>query len=215
MTSSEHRQANAPVVGPDLTPFSAENNTTFRLARLLLLLDVAKKDGRRVASLDRLGYYDFFADNPFIVIEDDKPRDAADRATLQMSGFNPGQLGYASSGQRFLSRRRRLQHDFARLVAYGLATLSADGYVVTGVGAELAKEFRTVYADAYRESATIVLRRLVPLSNKRLEIKVEHWVGHSWLLLDLLEDVNNAEAPTQPVVPAVVEVPVNKEEVAT
>jgi hypothetical protein len=41
-----------------------------------------------------------------------------------------------------------------------------------------------------------VLRRLVRLPNRRLEDQVETWLGHSWLLLDLLDDVRGADVPT-------------------
>jgi hypothetical protein len=191
------------LAAPDLdttnTEFSAsfipEQNTTFRLARLLLLLDVAREQGRQVASIDRLAYYEFFADSPFIVIEGDSSRDRTDRATVELAGFSSIQLGYASSGQRFLSRRRRLQHDLARLVALGLATLGSTGYLITDRGAEVAEQFRSIYADSYRQSAEIILRRLVPLSGRRLEAKAEEWLGHSWLLVDLLDDVTDAEVP--------------------
>ncbi|MFD9664317.1 hypothetical protein ACFWAY_22265 [Rhodococcus sp. NPDC059968] len=175
--------------------FLPEESTTFRLARMLLLLDVAKKASRRIQSLDRLGYYEFFADNPFIVVEGSSQRDEADRTTLKLVGFSQVQLAYASAGHRFVSRRRRLQHDLALLVAYGLATLTNNGYVITDSGTEMAAEFQSVYADAYKKSSEIILRRLAGMSNKGLEIAVESWFGHPWLLLDLLDDVTDAVVP--------------------
>lgn len=174
-----------------------EHSETFRLARLVLLLDVAREFGRQVASIDRLAYYEFFADNPFIVIDGDRPRDRADRATVELAGFSRIQLGYASSGQRFLSRRRRLQHDLARLVAFGLVTLNGSGYTVTEQGESLSGNFRSIYSDSYRASAEIILRRLVGLSGKAMDAKAEEWLGHSWLLVDLLDDVKDAELPPQ------------------
>lgn len=180
----------------DIPPvYIPERNPTFRLARIVLLLDVAHVQGRQVASIDRLGYYEFFADNPFMVIEGDKARDRNERATVELAGFNPIQLGYASSGQRFISRRRRLHHDVARLVALGLTTLNGTGYEITPRGTDLAEQLRSVYADAYRESAAIVLGRLVGLSGPKLEAKAEEWLGRSWLLLDLLDDVTDTELP--------------------
>ncbi|BCN67276.1 hypothetical protein RE943_07490 [Prescottella equi] len=178
--------------------FIPEQNTNFRLARLLLLLDTARDQGRQISSIDRLAYYEFFADNPFIVIEGDKSRDRTDRATIELAGFSSIQLGYASSGHRFLSRRRRLRHDLAHLVALGLASLGSTGYLISARGAELAGQFRSIYADAYRQSAEIILRRLVPLSGARLEAKAEQWLGHSWLLVDLLDDIKDAEVPSDP-----------------
>jgi len=198
----------------ELAPsFIPEQNSHFRLARLLLLLDVAREHGRQVASIDRLAYYEFFADNPFIVIEGDKARDRSDRATVELAGFSSIQLGYASSGHRFLSRRRRLQHDVARLVALGVATLGSAGYLITDRGAELAGQFRSIYADSYRQSAEIILRRLAPLSGKRLEAKAEEWLGHSWLLIDLLDDITDTEVPPEPE-PPVLEGPVPRVQTA-
>jgi hypothetical protein len=193
-------------VEPDLSDevtsgFIPEHSETFRLARLLLLLDVAREHGRHVASIDRLAYYEFFADNPFIVIDGVKPKDRADRATIELAGFSRIQLGYASSGPRFLSRRRRLQHDLARLVALGLVTMSSNGYIVTEQGEALAGKFRSIYSDSYRASAEIILRRLVGLSGKALDTKAEGWLGHSWLLVDLLDDVNDAELPPLAIAP--------------
>lgn len=176
-------------------PHSPENRTVFRLAQMLLLLDVARRTGRKVPSIDRLGYYEFFADSPFIVVDGHGPRDEADRLALELAGFTPTQLSYASSGQRFASRRRRLQHDVAVLISLGLVELSADGYRETGTGAEVAAQLNSVYADAYRTSADVVLRRLSPMSNRALDANVNRWLGESWLLIDLLDDVSEAVAP--------------------
>lgn len=184
-----------PTARANLSAFTPEESTTFRLARMLLLLAVAKQSGRQVASVDRLGYYEFFADNPFIVIEGDTTRDATDRAALEVAGFSRVQLAYASSGPRFVSRRRRLQNDLAQLIALGLVELTSGGYEVSDRGMGIATALNSVYADAYRAAAEIVLRRLASKSNAGLERSVEGWLGHSWLFVDLLADVKDAEAP--------------------
>lgn len=181
----------------EVSYFIPEDSETFRWARMLLLLSVAKSSGRVVPSVDRLGYYEFFADSPYIVIDGDKPRDRADRAALEVAGFTRVQLNYASSGARFMSRRRRLQHDLSQLFAYGLVELTADGYVITSAGQALADDLNSVYADAYRQSAEIILRRLATKSNAALERSAEDWLGHSWLLVDLLDDVKDTEVPAQ------------------
>jgi hypothetical protein len=177
-------------------PRPPEAHRTFRLAQLLLLLDVAREAGRKIGSVDRLGYYEFLADSPFIVVEGDTKRDRDDRVALELAGFVRDQLAYASSGHRFASRRRRIQHDLSRLIAYGLVAIVKDGYVITEQGAELAGNFRSVYADAYRVSAEIILRRLTSLSNAALESSVRRWLGESWLLIDLLDDIAEAVAPS-------------------
>lgn len=180
----------------EIRNFDPENNGTFRKARMLLLLDVARTEGRAVASIDRLGFYEFFADNPFIVVDTDSRRDVIDRMKIELAGFSRVQLSYASSGQRFVSRRRRLQHDIARLVSRGLVTLGREGYAITDRGGQLAGDLRTVYADNYRISAEIVLRRLSGMSNRGLTEAVERWLGRSWLLVDLLEDVHDVVVPS-------------------
>ena len=181
----------------EVSSFIPEDSETFRRARMLVLLSVAQKSGRAVPSMDRLGYYEFFADSPYIVIDGDKVRDRADRAALEVAGFTRVQLAYASSGARFVSRRRRLQHDLAQLVAYDLVELTGAGYSITRAGQAVAGDLNSVYADAYRQSAEIVLRRLATKSNAALERSVEAWLGHSWLLVDLLDDVKDAEAPAE------------------
>ncbi|KQQ28617.1 hypothetical protein ASF54_08195 [Frondihabitans sp. Leaf304] len=167
------------------------------MGRLLLLLGVAKQDGRHVESIDRLAYYEFFADNPWVVVADDADSANADRDSLRIAGFSQTQLSYASTGHRFASRRERIRGDLSQLVAYGLVRLDGVRFTVTDDGEHLAANMQSSYADAYRVSASIVLRRLVRLSNRRLEAQVEEWIGHSWLLIDLLDDVRGADLPPE------------------
>lgn len=185
---------------PELTaavPTSVESRTAFRLARLLLFIDVATGAGRQVPSVDRLGYYEFFSDNPFMVVNDDRHADQ-DRLDLEMAGFSPVQLSYASTGQRFASRRQRLQHDLALLVSRDLVAFGEDGFVATGAGTKLVSRLNSVYADAYRTAAKIVLRRLTAMSSKTLEDAARRWLGESWLLIDLLDDIQATDAPNLP-----------------
>lgn len=192
MTDDALQQLNPDDVS--LSPgFAPENSRTFRCARLLLLLATAWHDGRQVASLDRLAYYDFFADNPWVVVEGETSADASDVDTLTLAGFSPTQLSYASTGQRFVSRRERIRADIAQLVAFGLVRLDDTQIVITPSGQEIAESLQSSYADGFRASATVVLRRLVRLPNKQLDENVERWLGHSWLLLDLLDDVRGAD----------------------
>lgn len=176
--------------------FVPENSRTFRCARLLLLFATARYDGRQVASLDRLAYYEFFADNPWVIIDGDTSLDLADEDTLVLAGFSRTQLSYASTGQRFVSRRERIRTDLAQLVAHDLVQLADAQFVITARGEETAESMQSSYAEGFRASARVVLRRLVRLSNKRLEENVERWLGHSWLLLDLLDDVRGSDVST-------------------
>lgn len=182
----------APVA---LTP---EENQVFRLARTLLLLSVADSIGKPVTSLDRVGFYDFFADSPFIIVDGDSARDDGDRLALELAGFEPNRLDYASSGARFTTRRRQLQHDIALLISRGLVTITDSGYEPTSSGDATAAAMMTAYADAYRTSAEVVIRRLGNLSGTALERTVDQKLGESWLLVDLLADVQETTIPERP-----------------
>ncbi|WP_425864761.1 hypothetical protein [Arthrobacter sp. TWP1-1] len=186
-----------PATGEEFVP---ESSRTFRMARMLLLLSTARRQGRSIESLDRLAYYEFFADNPWVVVAGGSAADVADRDTLRLAGFSRTQLSYASTGQRFVSRRQRIRGDFAQLSAYGLAELAGRRFAITDRGEKICDELQSSYADGYRASADVVLRRLVRLPNRALEGQVEKWLGHSWLLLDLLDDVRDADVPALPVV---------------
>jgi hypothetical protein len=187
-----------PRVGLDVTPWDAEAHDLFRLSQLILLLSAASDVMKPVPNLDRLGYYDFFAANPFVVIPaDGTTRDYHDRLELKLAGFTEDQLSYASTGQRWVSRRRRLQHDLALLVAYGLVSLHGGTIALTEKGCALANDMSTVYADAYRTSARVVVRRLAQLSDARLRANVQNWLGTSWLQIDLFDDVTKESGTIQ------------------
>ncbi|MEU0376235.1 hypothetical protein ABZ093_02890 [Streptomyces cyaneofuscatus] len=87
----------------------------FRLAQLLLLLDAVAAQDANGATLERIGYYDFLVREPL-------PRrspEGREASLLRLAGFAPQVLAYASSSEQFTSRRERIQHDLALLVAYG------------------------------------------------------------------------------------------------
>lgn len=182
----------------DVRPWDAQDHEVFRLAQLVVLLSVTSEVGKPVSNIDRLGYYDFFAANPFVVVPTHgKPRDEGDRLKLKLAGFTEDQLSYASTGQRWVSRRRRLQHDLARLVAYGLVAFDEGTIDLTDAGAALASQMSTIYADAYRTSATVVVRRLALMSELKLRRSVQTWLGTSWLNVDLLDDVTTESGTVQ------------------
>ncbi|RFA06684.1 hypothetical protein B7R21_18980 [Subtercola boreus] len=188
--------SNLPTTASDLNEsVNPEELGVFRCARMLVLFAVAKRDGRRLASVDRLAFYDFFADSPWVVVSGERRIDIADARALKVAGFSQTQLSYASTGPRFASRRQRVQFDLAQLVAYGLVSSEGAEYEITELGQDREQRMYSSYADAYRVSAGIVLRRLSSLSLTRLQTSVEEWIGHSWLLLDLLDDVRGAELP--------------------
>jgi hypothetical protein len=159
-----------------------EEHTVFRLTQLVILLGEVAPAGDSGIDLERLGYYDFFAANPFVVVPDDELRD---RARLHRAAFDERQLTYASTGSRFANRRKRLQHDFALLVAYGLAERRADGYSQTGRGAQFVEGLTALYVDQYRESVNVVHARLKSLTPTALARQARDWLQTPSLVLDM------------------------------
>ncbi len=182
-------------LGTDRTAWEGpEESPVFRVAQLALLLATAEESDIAITNLDRLAYFDFFAANPFIMLDGESAKkDTNDRLTLRLAGFTDGQVTYGSIGHRFTTRRERIRHDLALLVGRGLAQVLADRYAVTPAGAEFANELRTVHADAYRSAARIVFKRFNGLSEARLRTKAEKLLGKHWLLIDFLADVTSAD----------------------
>ncbi|WP_234439303.1 MULTISPECIES: ABC-three component system middle component 2 [Streptomyces] len=128
------------------------------------------------ASLERIGYYDFLSANPFLVIRSED-REAN---LLRLAGFDPQVLSYASSSQRFTSRRERIQHDLALLIAYGCCEVhnhkGALAYTISPRGHELGAQFTATYAASFSTAASIVVRRLHRLSDKALREQTARWL---------------------------------------
>ena len=174
-----------------------EERTVFRVAQLALLLSMAEECNTKLTNLDRVAYFDFFAANPFVVLDgESSEKDARDRLTLRLAGFTDRQLNYGAIGHRFTTRRERIQYDLALLVARGLAQVLPDRYAITSGGADFAQALATVYADAYRTAAGIVFKRFGNLSETRLRAKAERLLGAPWLLIDFMADVDRADATT-------------------
>jgi nitroreductase len=167
----------------DLRP---DDVTEFRLGQLLLLLGVAHRAELQL-NLERLGTYDFLAANPFLVIDEGEP----DYRRLLLAGFSAKPLTYASSSHRFLTRRERLQHDLALLVAYGMVqVIVANGerrYLLTDLGLDASQEFGAIYAQAYLDAASLVLRRVGRMSDQALRRQLESWLKTDPMLLNLFE----------------------------
>jgi hypothetical protein len=159
-----------------------EDEVAFRLAQLLLLLDAVAEQSPGGVSLERIGYYDFLSANPFLVV----PSDSREASLLRLAGFDPQVLSYASSSQRFTSRRERLQHDLALLVAYGCCQVNNQGgsltYAISPAGRTLGAQFTATYATSFSTAAAIVVRQLRRLSDKALRDQTAQWLrpaGHA------------------------------------
>jgi hypothetical protein len=167
----------------------------FRLARLLLLLDsIPEMSTAKPLHIERLGYYDFFVDNPFLVFEHDAP----ERIALQLAGFSERTLSYSSSAQRFNNRRERLRHDLALLLSKALIEVGNDQnhvvFSLSEAGGELGGNFSGLYARSYRESAALVIRKLNRISDKALGERSREWLRADPFLLDLYGEGQTAEA---------------------
>lgn len=157
-----------------------------RLGRLILLLSEApSQPHRKPADVERISTYDFFADNPMLLFGDEDP----ERQELIIAGFDPRTFSYHSSSQRFTSRRSRIKHDLAHLLALGLLSARPEGskvaYALTDQGHELAARFSSSYADGYRASARIVARALNRLADTRLRERVAEVLEARPFVIDL------------------------------
>ena len=143
--------------------------------------------GKGATGIDRLGYYEFFAANPFLVVE---PR-SADGRRLLAAGFEFLNLDYQSSSQRFTNRRARLQRDLATLTSLGLVDVEAIdgrvGYRATDGGMAAGAALHAMYALAYRTSAEIIIQRLRRLSDARLRADAAAWLKADALLIGLYD----------------------------
>jgi hypothetical protein len=135
--------------------------------------------------IERLGYYDFFTDNPFLIFQKEDP----ERRALQLAGFSHRSLSYNSSAQRFTNRRARLKHDLSLLVGRSLVSISALGRHITfsasDEGRQLASELQTLYGQAFRSSAALVVRHLNKLSDKALNERARVWLKAEPFLIDI------------------------------
>lgn len=173
-----------------------DDQGTVRLARLLLLMTEAPTQPyRKPADIDRIGTYDFFADNPLLLFaEETEPH-----RQLLRAGFDPRSLSYHSSSQRFVNRRARMQHDLARLVSLALCTTAREGsrvtYTITDKGTEISRHFASSYADAYRMSARLVARTLNRLSDTKLREYVANVIEARPFVIDLYAETSREELP--------------------
>ncbi|MGW3109687.1 ABC-three component system middle component 2 [Streptomyces sp. NPDC001100] len=166
--------------------FRAEDEEEFRLAQLVLLLETMRKQEIH-PSIERLGVLDFFAANPFLVVQPDEP----DYKHLVLAGFSVKPMSYASPGHRFVTRKNRIEHDLALLVAYGLVRISVEkGYrvcVLTSRGSEISEQLTSMYADAYRTSAEVVGKRLRKVPDSKLQEASSAWLNADPAMLDLYD----------------------------
>jgi len=155
--------------------------THFRRAQLLVLLSMLPE----AQTIDRIGYLEFFAANPHLVV-----RGGQDSVRLELAGFNPDALNYQSAPERYANRRSRLRSDLAALTVWGYALpLVVDGRIacsITPLGLEKASGLTSMYADAYRNSIQMI-RHLFGLSETALAKRAREWLNINDIRFDLLD----------------------------
>lgn len=163
----------------------------FRLAQLLLAL-AAADDLHPSLTLEKVAAVDFLAANPFLVFDPE----STEGEELQLLGFGLHSVSYASPGQRFASRRGRVSSDLAFLVSTGMVDVRiSDGFRnldITDAGQHAAEQLVSVYADAYRRSAALVVTEVAKLTPGGLYTKLQNWLQADPILFDLI-DTNVAE----------------------
>ncbi|MFJ5269305.1 ABC-three component system middle component 2 [Streptomyces sp. NPDC088358] len=165
--------------------FRPEDQKEFRLAQLLLLLDIAKQ-ANVTLNIERLGVLDFFSANPFLLVQPNDP----EYRDLVLAGFSVKPLSYASPGHRFVTRRGRLQNDLAMLIAYGLVVPAADDghrvYSISTSGADAASQLSSIYAGAYRSSVEIIAKKVRKVPEGKLQDFCRRWLQADPAMMDLL-----------------------------
>lgn len=157
-----------------------EVHAAFRRGQLLVLLSAFDAP----LTIDRIGYFEFFAANPHLIVQ------GSDAVRLELAGFNPAALSYQSAPERYANRRARLRSDLAALTGWGYARPSTDdGRIVcelTDRGRRAAHSLDSLYADAYRQSIAMI-RPLFRLSDARLAARASEWLGGNAMRLDVLD----------------------------
>lgn len=156
-----------------------EDSTTYRLAKLTLLLAVVSESTPGGVDAERLGTYDFLATHPLLVAHHDAD---PDRLALRLAGFDDQTLAYASPAQRFVTGQLRLGQDLAMLVARGLVAVTIAGrirYRLTAEGMIIARQFTAQYSHSYTVAARIVIRRARNLSGRKLRENMRNWLKAS------------------------------------
>lgn len=175
--------------------FSPEDVTLFNSSRLLILFEAIKNNSIDSGiDIERISYYDFFSANPLIILSDTD----SDKLELEYMGFASQSLDYASSSQQFRTKRAKIKQFLAYLMTKGLVEMkNKDGQIVfsiTELGESMARKLDTLYANAYRKSVNIIIKRLHRLTDKRLWQEANKWLEAKHFQIDLLDsfgDIND------------------------
>lgn len=174
--------------------FSPEDAIIFNASRLLLLFETINKlTPEQAIDLDRLSYYDFFAANPFLLIDKSNPH----WLDLELEGFKPNKIEYIGTAQRFRTKRLSIKQYLALLLSKGLLKLeNSDDKIVfniTLIGVETASKFNSTYAITYRKSASYIISKLKSYSDTKLSEDAKKWLEAKQFQVDLIDMVEENE----------------------
>jgi len=169
--------------------FSVEDEELFNSARLLILFDVLdEKEIMDGINIERIGYYDFFSAQPFLIFGEGEKDIKLD---LLLHGFEATTISYISSSQRFTNRREKLKHYLAGLIMRNLIIVNnANGqflYSITKEGKQIASQFKAMYIMAYRKSADIIITKLSKMNDRILASKARQWLKAEPFIIDLYD----------------------------
>lgn len=179
----------------DLAPISIppEAHASFRRGQLLVLLEHFDSS----VTIDRVGYIEFFAANPFLIWRES----STERTRLRLAGLSPFALSYQATKERYANRRARLRSDLAALAAWAyLRTDSVDGRSaceLTESGRDAARSLDSLYADAFRLSVSLVVPRMRNVSSAALDRMAKDWLQLGEMRIDLLDMDYEFEASLQ------------------
>jgi hypothetical protein len=170
--------------------FSPEDDLLFNSARLLIFFEVFNKvkllEG---IDLERLCYYDFFAANPFIIIEKNDPL----WLELELEGFDPCKLEYLSTAQRYRTKRESIKQYLALLLAKDLISVeNIEGkilYHITPKGLGVSYKLSSMYAISYRKSVKFIVRELKRYKDSELWENASRWLEAKSFQIDLYDMV--------------------------
>lgn len=171
--------------------FNPEDITIFNSSRLLILFEILNNlDIEEGIDLERLSYYDFFASNPFLILEEHDPL----RLELEIEGFEPKKLEYLSTAQLYRTKRASIKQYLALLLSKGLIKfVNINGkiqYLATPLGLETSKNLDSLYAIAYRKSVTLIIKMLKNYSDKKLWENANRWLESKSFQVDLYDMVD-------------------------
>lgn len=168
--------------------FPPEDEDIFNASRLLIMFEVLNIYGKKkLVSIERISYYDFFSANPLLIFNDN----LSIKNKLVYEGFPSNTISYISSSHRFINRMEKLKYYMSYLISRDLIDIAnCDGrinYLITNKGTDVSNSIKTFYANAYKESCRIVIKHLESMSDTKLWKESQKWLKAENFVIDLID----------------------------